>query len=139
MAWNFTNLTGHLVRSHNYYMCITGKILKVIASVVSNLDKSMCAVPSICTRTLWLTSADVSYQMVVLCDIEMSLFHMYNTFECNFTPNHKRQSYIDDPVHEQLKIFYISQWAKMPNLIRKFFLMLHCLDETFWYTNGLHR
>ena len=35
-------------------MCITGKILKLIASAVSNLGKSMCAVPSICTRSLWV-------------------------------------------------------------------------------------
>ena len=32
-----------------------------------------------------------------------------------------------------------TQWAKMPNLIRKFFLMLYRLDETFWHTTGLHR
>ena len=35
-------------------MCISGIILKLIALAVSNLGKSMCAVPSICTRTLWI-------------------------------------------------------------------------------------
>ena len=40
-------------------MCITGKILKLIASVVSNLEKSMCAVPSICTRSLWVNLGQI--------------------------------------------------------------------------------
>ena len=61
MAGTFFELgPPNFVRSHNFYICIAGKILKVIASVVLNLEKSMCAVPSICIRSPWLDLLSVA-------------------------------------------------------------------------------
>ena len=45
MAGTFFELcTPNLVGSHNFIMCITGKILKLIVLAVLNLGKSMCTV-----------------------------------------------------------------------------------------------
>ena len=54
----------------------------------------------------------------IFVTIKIPLFHMYNTFECHFKPNHKIQSDMVDPVWKslQMKFWYCFEFNKNVHL-----------------------
>ena len=86
-----------------------------------------------------LTSADVSYQWVVVA-IKTSCFHMYNTFECHFKPNQKSQSDMTDPVLLILQCQYLLHcqffWQHILGevilaYVQIFIPLVQCIDDNY--------